>query len=157
MSVEALIARLAPAEFDDVRATPETASERLWNVDEAQLLDLELYWNPLGVMMSEARFPINPMHDGAPFPTARHAFGTIGDSMSLTAIEVKQLADHLRAVSYDDLSVHLIALPENENWFTVDPEGLAAIDFHCRRIHRKLVDFYATAADRGERTVYWTA
>lgn len=80
MSVEALIARLAPAEFDDLRAVPEIAPDRLWDLDEARLLDLELYWNPLGVMMREAEFPINPMYDGAPFPTSPPSTSTAAES-----------------------------------------------------------------------------
>lgn len=61
------------------------------------------------------------------------------------------------AVPYEDLEPHLIAIPESEEWFTVNPDKLAGIDFHCRRIYRKLVDFYAAAADLGQCTVFWTA
>lgn len=175
MSLLGDVIRLSPELWEDIRADPSTAYDRVTNFGGPERLELDWEWKVFSPLLAAAGFRVNPFLSGALFPDEQTAFGA-----SLDPRQVAEAAALLAQTPFTVLAPRLRDALVQRDTVLVDydhesptygqplpPERIVTPTFPNERVesyrirlaprYDDLTDFYSAAARHGECTIFWAA
>lgn len=110
----------------------------------------------LRFLLDSVGIAVNPISGGSLYPDSDWPWGYDGNSRSLTAEQVRQVADFLKMTPFATLAVHLPAASRASLY------GNARLDLPVVRdrfdgLYQDLINFFDAATSANQCSVFWAA